>query len=90
MQSDMAGRENTRGMGEVSHHYNTKERRLGRMQQNYRTIALLSHVGKVLMMVLLERLKAQMEPHLSEEQAGFRKDRSTIHQILILIRLNYS
>ena len=54
------------------------------MQQNYRTIALLSHVGKVLMMVLLERLKAQMEPHLSEEQAGFRKDRSTIHQILIL------
>ena len=84
MQSDMAGRENTRGMGEVSHHYNTKERRLGRMQQNYRTIALLSHVGKVLMMVLLERLKAQMEPHLSQEQAGFRKDRSTIHQILIL------
>ena len=42
------------------------------MQQNYRTIALLSHVGKVLMMVLLEKLKAQMEPHLSQEQAGFR------------------
>ena len=36
------------------------------------------------MMVLLMRLKAQMEPHLSEEQAGFRKDRSTTHQILIL------
>ncbi len=36
------------------------------------------------MMVLLERLKAQMEPHLSEEQAGFRKDRCTTHQILIL------
>jgi hypothetical protein len=51
---------------------------------NYRTIALLSHVGKVLMMVLLERLKAQMEPHLSEEQAGFRRDRNTTHQILIL------
>jgi hypothetical protein len=33
LQSDMAGRESTRGMGEVSHHYNTKERRLGRMQQ---------------------------------------------------------
>lgn len=51
---------------------------------NYRTIALLSYVGKVLMMVLLERLKAQMEPHLSEEQAGFRKDRCTTHRILIL------
>ncbi len=35
------------------------------------------------MMVVLERLKAQMEPHLSEEQAGFRKDRCTTHQILI-------
>jgi len=51
---------------------------------NYRTIVLLSHVGIVLMMVLLERLKAQMERHLSEEQAGFRWDRSTVHQILIL------
>jgi len=51
---------------------------------NYRTIALLNHVGKVLMMVLLESLKAQMERHLSEGQAGFRRDRSTVHQILIL------
>ncbi len=36
------------------------------------------------MMVLLERLKAQMEPHLSEEEAGFREDRCMTHQILIL------
>ena len=36
------------------------------------------------MMVLLERLKSQMEMHLSEEQAGFRKDRNTTQQILIL------
>jgi len=33
---------------------------------NYRTIALLSHVGKVLMIVLLERLKAQMKRKLSD------------------------
>ena len=51
---------------------------------NYRTIALLSHISKVLLMVLLERLKAQVEPYLSEEQAGFRRDRSTVQQILIL------
>ena len=51
---------------------------------NYRTIALSSHISKVLMMVLLERLKAQVEPYLSEEQAGFRRDRSTVQQILIL------
>jgi len=47
---------------------------------NYRTIALLSHEGKMLIMVLLERLKAQMKRHLSEEQAGFSGDRSTVHQ----------
>ena len=51
---------------------------------NYRTISLISHTGKVLLIVLLNRLKQQLEPHLSEEQAGFRKDRSTIHQILTL------
>jgi len=45
---------------------------------------LLSHACKVLIMVLLERLKAQMEPHQSEEQAGFRKDRNTTRQILNL------
>jgi len=51
---------------------------------NYRTISLMNHMSKVLMSVLLERLKAQMETRLSEEQAGFRIDRSTVHQILIL------
>ena len=36
------------------------------------------------MKVLLNRLKSHLDPYLSEEQAGFRKDRSTVHQILIL------
>jgi hypothetical protein len=49
---------------------------------NYRTIALISHLGKVLMMILAERLRNHMEEHLADEQAGFRKDRSTIQQIL--------
>lgn len=39
---------------------------------------------KVLTMVLLEKLKAQVEPRMSEEEAGFRKDKNTIQQILIL------
>ena len=51
--------------------------------RNYRTIALMSHVGKIFMMILSERLKAQTE-HLADEQAGFRKDRNTILQILML------
>jgi hypothetical protein len=51
---------------------------------NYRTISLISHTGKVLLIVLLNRLKNRLDPFLSEEQAGFRRDRSTIHQILML------
>ena len=51
---------------------------------NYRTISLINHTGKVLLIVLLNRLKQQLDPSLSEEQAGFRKDRSAIHQILTL------
>ena len=51
---------------------------------NYRTISLINHTGKILLIALLNRLKQQLESHLSEEQAGFRKDRRTVHQILTL------
>ena len=36
------------------------------------------------MLVLLNRLKSQVEEYLSDEQAGFRKDRNTVQQILML------
>src|SRR3989454_945667 len=52
--------------------------------KNYRTIALTSHMGKILMSILLNRLKVQTEEYLADEQAGFRRDRSTIQQILLL------
>ena len=51
---------------------------------NYRTVSLINHTGKILLIVPLNRLKQQLQPYLSEEQAGFRKDRSTVHQILTL------
>lgn len=51
---------------------------------NYRTISLINHTGKVLLMVLLNRLKHHLDSYIAEEQAGFRKDRSTVQQILIL------
>src|SRR6218665_4052132 len=51
---------------------------------NYRTIALISHLSKVLMMVLTERLKGQSEEYMTEEQAGFRRDRSTTQHLLAL------
>ena len=36
------------------------------------------------MKIIQSRLQARVEPYLAEEQAGFRKDRSTVQQILIL------
>jgi hypothetical protein len=35
-------------------------------------------------MILTRRLEVQMEQHLADEQAGFRRDRSTVQQILAL------
>ena len=49
---------------------------------SYRTISLINHTEKILSTVLLNRLESHLDPYLAEEQAGFRKDRSTVHQIL--------
>jgi len=40
---------------------------------------LISHMDKVLMIMLLNRLKAQTEEYLADEQAIFRKDERTVH-----------
>ena len=52
--------------------------------ENYRTISLINHIRKILLIVVLNRRKHQLEPSLAKEQAGFRKDRSTVHQISTL------
>ena len=49
--------------------------------QNYRTISLISHPSKVM---ILNRLKPQAEKIIAEEQAGFRAGRSTTEQIFNL------
>ena len=49
---------------------------------NYRTISLISHTSKIVLRIILNRLTPQAEDILADEQAGFRKDRSTTEQIL--------
>jgi len=39
------------------------------------------------MLVLLNRWKAEVEDYLADEQAGFRKDRNTVQQILMLRKI---
>ena len=52
--------------------------------QNYRTIGLISHLSKVMLKIILNRLQPQAEEIIAEEQAGFRAGRSTTEQIFNL------
>ena len=49
--------------------------------QNYRTI---SHPGKVMLKIILNRLQPKAEEIIAEEQAGFRAGRSTTEQTFSL------
>ena len=52
--------------------------------QNYRPISLLCVPFKLLERLLLVRLEPIIDPQLPNEQAGFRRGRSTVHQIVNL------
>ena len=48
---------------------------------NYHTIALISHVSKVMLKILQARRQQYVNRELSDVQAGFRKGRGTRDQI---------
>ena len=48
---------------------------------NYRTIALISHVSKVMLKILQARLQQYVNHELPDVQAGFRKGRGTRDQM---------
>ena len=48
---------------------------------NYRTIALISHAGKVILKILQARLQQYVNRELPDVQAGFKKGRGTRDQI---------
>ena len=47
---------------------------------NYRTIAFISHVSKVMLKILQARLQQYVNHELPDVQAGFRKGRGTRDQ----------
>ena len=63
------------GLEKVSFHSKAKE------CSNYRTVALISHAGKVMLKILQARLQQYMNRELPGIQAGFRKGRGTRDQI---------
>ena len=54
--------------------------------QDWQTISLVSHQSKVMLkiMIIVNRLKPQVEKIIAEEQVGFRAERSTTEQIFNL------
>ena len=55
--------------------------------KKYRMICLLNHSFKLLSAYLLRRTTVEVEASLPDEQAGFRKDRGTRDNILLLARI---
>ena len=51
---------------------------------NYRTIALISHASKVLLIIILHRMRKKAEEELSDCQAGYRSNRGTTDMLFIL------
>ena len=63
------------GLEKVSFYSNPKE------CSNYHTIALISHVNKVILKMLQARLQQNMNQEFPDVQTGFRKGRGTREQI---------
>ena len=45
--------------------------------ENYRTIAMISHISKILLKIIHKRMESTIERELPDSQAGFRKSRGT-------------
>ena len=67
------------GLEKVSFHSNLKGS--AKECSNYCTIALISHVSKVMLKILQARLQQYVNRELPDIQAGFRKGRGTRGQI---------
>ena len=68
------------GLEKVRFHSNPKERQCQRMF-HYPSIALISHVSKVMLKILQARLQQYMNRELPDVQSGFRISRGTRNQI---------
>ena len=74
------------GLEKVSFHSKPKK---GNAKEcsNYRTIALISHAGKVMLKILQTRLQQYMNCEIPDAQAQFRKARGTRDQIANIHRI---
>ena len=69
------------GLEKVRFHSSPRERQC-QIYSNYSTVALILQTSKVMLKILQARLQQDVNPVLSDVQAGFRKDRGTRDQIV--------
>ena len=55
---------------------------------NYKMIALISHASKILLIIILNKMRAKIEEELLDCQAGYRSNRGTIDMLFTLQLLN--
>ena len=67
------------GLENVSFHSNSKDN--AKECSNYHTIALISHISKVMLKILQARLQQYVNHELPDVHSGFRKGRGTRDQI---------
>ena len=73
MQENMDNSTVATGLEKVSFHSNPKERQCQRMFKHH-TIALISHISKVILKILHARLQQYMNQEFPDVQAGFLKE----------------
>ena len=76
-QFGMESRSNSRRTDKIYDCGDTNERDQSECA-NYRTLSLMNHLLKMFLLIVLKRLQERVEPFLAEEQAGFRKYRTTV------------
>ena len=52
--------------------------------ENFRAIAIMSHVIKILLKICVLRMKNKIHPEIAEEQYGFQPDKNTRNAIFFL------
>lgn len=52
--------------------------------EQHRTLSLMSHITKIILKVILERIKPKLEREIGEEQYGFMKDKGTTNAIYVM------
>ena len=53
----------------------------------YRPLCMLDSAGKILKRIMYTRIEAIAEKHLSDRQYGFRKGRSTVDAISLVVNI---